>query len=56
MKPQQLPHYGVARGYTRNGKRVCTRPEINDGGNVIPAEFNNFPSISRAKRFMRTGK
>lgn len=56
MKPQQLPHHGVANGYTRNGKRVCLAPETKGNGNVIPAKFRDFPSVSKAKHFMRTGE
>lgn len=57
MKPQQLPHHGVANGYTRTGKRVCTKPETkDDNGNAIPAHYQHFPSVSKAKHFMRTGE
>lgn len=60
MKAQNLPHYGIARGYVRTGKRVCILPERErkwQDGIVrrTAAEFRDFPSISKAKHFMLTG-
>lgn len=57
MKPQDLPHYGVKNGYTRKGKTVCTAPErANPTGGTLPAVYEQFNSISQAKRFMRVGR
>lgn len=55
-KQQDLPHYGVKNGFTRKGSVVCIAPaQIGVNGEPVPAKFRNFPSVSEAKRFMRTG-
>ena len=57
MKAQNLPHFGIKMGWTRKGRVVCTKPATKDAdGKVVPAVFRPFDSISRAKRYMRTGE
>lgn len=53
---QSLPHYGIKNGFSRKGAAVCIKPERKIEGVSVPAEFKNFASVSKAKRFMRTGE
>lgn len=48
-KHTQTPHFGVVNKAERAGKKVS----LPTGGSW---ELINFPSVRRAKRFMRTGK